>query len=53
MEDIKKVIKNAGQDLEAKVQTISDHAEGKPSSETLNKIKIKIDDVVEDIKRDV
>ena len=53
MTDIKKEIKNAGQDLEAKAQTTKDHMEGKPSSETLNKVKIKGDDVVEDVKRDV
>jgi len=53
MTDIKKVIKNAGQDLEAKAQTVKDHMEGKPSSETLNKAKIKADDVVKDLKRDL
>ncbi|HEU4606452.1 MAG TPA: hypothetical protein VFS46_09465 [Nitrososphaera sp.] len=53
MTDIKKEIKNAGQDMEAKAQTAKDHAEGKPSSETLNKAKVKADDVVEDVKRNV
>ena len=53
MTDIKKEIKNAGQDLEAKAQTAKDHMEGKPSSETLNKANVKADDVVEDVKRDV
>jgi hypothetical protein len=53
MTDMKKEIKNAAQDLEAKAQTAKDHAEGKPSSETLNKAKVKADDVVEDVKRDV
>ena len=53
MTDIKKEIKNAGQDLEAKAQTAKDHLEGKPSSETLNKAKVKADDVVQDVKRDL
>lgn len=53
MTDIKKEIKNAGHDLEAKAQTTKDRTEGKPSSETLNKAKVKGDDVVEDVKRDV
>ena len=53
MTDIKKEIKNAAQNLEAKAQTAKDHAEGKPSSETLNKAKVKADDVVEDVKRDI
>jgi Sec-independent protein translocase protein TatA len=46
MTDIKKEIKNAEQDLEAKAQTAKDHAEGKPSSETLNKAKVKVEDAV-------
>jgi len=53
MTDIKKVIKNAGHGMEAKAQTIKDHAEGKRSSETLNKVKVKNDDVVQDVKRDL
>lgn len=53
MTDIKKEIKNAEQDLEAKAQTAKDHAEGKPSSETLNKAKVKVEDAVEDVKRDI
>ena len=53
MTDLKKDIKNAGQDLEAKAQTAKDHLEGKPSSETLNKAKVKGDDAVEDIRRDL
>jgi hypothetical protein len=53
MTDFKKEIKNAGQNLEAKAQTAKDHIEGKPSSETLNRAKVKADDVVEDVKRDV
>ncbi|MFL6525991.1 MAG: hypothetical protein ACJ70Q_07600, partial [Nitrososphaera sp.] len=53
MTDIQKDVKNAGQNLEAKAETAKDHAEGKPSSETLNKAKIKGDDVVQDVKRDL
>lgn len=44
MTDIAKKLKNASQDVEAKVKTEKDHAEGKPSSETLNKAKIKAGD---------
>jgi hypothetical protein len=51
--DIKKEIKNAGQDLEAKAETAEDHAEGKPSSETLNKAKVKTEDAAQDLKRDL
>jgi hypothetical protein len=51
--DIQKDVKNAGQNLEAKAETAKDHAQGKPSSETLNKAKIKEEDVAQDIKRDV
>ncbi|HEY7571779.1 MAG TPA: hypothetical protein VH796_10460 [Nitrososphaeraceae archaeon] len=46
MTDIAKKVKNAEQDAEAKIQTEKDHAEGKPSSETLNKAKVKIDDAL-------
>ncbi len=53
MTDIQKDIKNAGQNLEAKAQTGKDHAEGKPSSETLNKAKVKADDAVQDLKKDL
>jgi hypothetical protein len=53
MTDIQKDVKNAGQNLEAKAETAKDHAQGKPSSETLNKAKIKEEDVAQDIKRDV
>ena len=35
-------MKNASQYAEAKAQTAQDHAEGKPSSQTLNKAKVKI-----------
>jgi hypothetical protein len=53
MTDIQKDVKNAGQNLEAKAETAKDHAQGKPSSETLNKAKIKGEDVAHDVKRDV
>jgi hypothetical protein len=53
MTDIQKDIKNAGQNLEAKAQTTKDHAEGKPSSETLNKAKVKTDDAAQDLKKDL
>jgi hypothetical protein len=46
MTDIAKKIKNIGQDSEAKAQTSEDHAEGKPSSETLNKAKVKVRDAL-------
>jgi hypothetical protein len=53
MTDIQKDIKNAGQNLEAKAQTTKDHAEGKPSSETLNRAKVKTDDAAQDLKKDL
>jgi hypothetical protein len=53
MTNIQKDVKNAGQNLEAKAETAKDHAEGKPSSETLNKAKIKGKDVAQDVKRDL
>ena len=53
MTDIQKELKNARQNLEAKGETAKDHAEGKPSSETLNKAKVKGDDVAQDVKRDL
>jgi hypothetical protein len=53
MADIQKDVKNAGQNLEAKAETAKDHAQGKPSSETLNKAKIKGQDVAQDVKRDL
>ncbi len=46
MTDIAKKIKNATQDTEAKVKTEEEHAEGKPSSETLNKAKVKVRDAL-------
>ncbi|MDQ5843575.1 MAG: hypothetical protein M3286_08815 [Thermoproteota archaeon] len=53
MTDIQKDVKNTGQNLEAKAETAKDHAQGKPSSETLNKAKVKGDDVAQDLKRDL
>jgi hypothetical protein len=46
MTDPVKKIKNATQDAEAKIQTSKDHAEGKPSSEKLNKAKVKVRDAL-------
>jgi hypothetical protein len=46
MTDIAKKVKNAEQDAEGKIQTEKDHAEGKPSSETLNKAKVKVKDAL-------
>ena len=46
MTDIVKKVKNVSQDAEAKVKTEEDHAEGKPSSETLNKAKVKVRDAL-------
>jgi hypothetical protein len=46
MTDIAKKIKNTSQDMEAKLQTSKDHAEGKPSSEKINKTKIKVRDAL-------
>ena len=46
MTDIAKKIKNTEQDAEAKMKTEKDHAEGKPSSETLNKAKVKTEDAL-------
>lgn len=44
IDDATKKVKNAEQDARAKAQTTKDHAEGKPSSETLNKAKEKVKD---------
>ena len=44
--DIAKKLKNATQDVEAKIKTEEEHAEGKPSSETLNKAKVKVRDAL-------
>jgi hypothetical protein len=46
MTDPAKKLKNAGQDAEAKIKTSEDHAEGKPSSETVNKAKVKVRDAL-------
>ena len=46
MTDPVKNVKNASQDAEAKMKTSEDHAEGKPSSETLNKSKVKARDAL-------
>jgi hypothetical protein len=47
MTDVAKKVKNASQDAEAKIKTEEDHAQGKPSSETLNKAKVKLRDAME------
>ena len=47
IDDVAKKMKNASQDAEAEAQTAKDHAEGKPSSETLNKAKVKIRDALD------
>ena len=44
IDDAAKKVKNAEQDARAKAKTTEDHAEGKPSSETLNKAKEKVKD---------
>ena len=46
MTDTAKEVKNKEQDIEAKLKTEKDHAEGKPSSETLNKAKVKTEDAL-------
>ena len=53
MTDIQKDIKNTGQNVEAKAHTAKDHSEGKPSSETLNRTKVKADDAAQDLRRDL
>ena len=45
MTDPVKKVKDASQDAEAKMKR-EDHAEGKPSSETLNKAKVKVKDAL-------
>jgi hypothetical protein len=44
IDDVTKKVKNTEQGAKAKAQTTEDHAEGKPSSETLNKAKEKVKD---------
>jgi hypothetical protein len=46
LDDAAKKMKNAQQDASAKAETAEDHAEGKPSSETLNKAKNKVKDAL-------
>jgi len=46
MTDVAKKIKNTFHDSEAKAKTEEEHAEGKPSSETLNKAKVKVKDAL-------
>ena len=46
MTDVAKKVKNSSQDAEAKIKTEEDHAQGKPSSETLNKAKVKLRDAL-------
>ena len=47
IDDVAKKMKNTSQDAEAESQTAQDHAEGKPSSEKLNKAKVKIRDALD------
>ena len=47
IDDSAKKIKNVQQDAEANAETTKDHAEGKPSSGTLNKAKTKIKDALD------
>ena len=44
IDDAAKKMKNTQQDSKAKAETAQDHAEGKPSSEALNKAKEKVKD---------
>lgn len=46
MTDLGKKMKNAAQNVEAKIKTSGDHAEGKPSSEKINKAKVKVRDAL-------
>lgn len=46
LDDAAKKLKNSQQDFNAKAETTQDHAEGKPSSETLNKAKNKVKDAL-------
>jgi hypothetical protein len=47
IDDAAKKMKNASQAAGAKAETAKDHAGGKPSSETLNKAKVKIRDALD------
>jgi hypothetical protein len=53
MSDLEKDLKNTKQDMEAEAKTEEDHMEGKPSSETLNKAKVKAEDAGRDLQRDI
>ena len=44
IDDAAKKLKSSQQDAKAEAETAQDHAEGKPSSETLNKAKEKVKD---------
>lgn len=44
LDDAAKKMKNSQQDAKAEAETAQDHAEGKPSSENLNKAKEKVKD---------
>jgi hypothetical protein len=46
MTDFVKDAKKGAQNIEAKIKTDMDHAKGKPSSETLNRAKVKIRDAL-------
>ena len=46
IDDLTKKMKNTAQDSRAKAETTEDDAEGKPSSETLNKAKEKVKDAL-------
>ena len=46
IDDAAKKLKNSQQDAKAEAETAQDHAEGKPSSETLNKAKEKVKDAL-------
>lgn len=46
IDDAAKKLKNSQQDARAEAETAKDHAEGKPSSETLNKAKEKVKDAL-------
>ena len=45
-DDSVKKMKDEEQDIRSKAETTEDHAEGKPSSETLNKAKNKVKDAL-------
>jgi hypothetical protein len=45
-DDSIKKMKDTEHDVKAKAETEEDHAEGKPSSETLNKAKEKVKDAL-------